>query len=355
MRALIFILLSICLFNSCEAACQRGGDMTANKNISVSSVSLPANIVVESRNYSPGEVVWSQGPITGSNSNLTITGCSNGYHVGFLYTGGGEKTASVDANGIVPTNIAGLGLRIYAQNQGGNYDGKHPIDNAFVSGDGSDKDHTLKNSAYFVELVATGGKITGGQLTFASPIAQVEFSEDGSESGRGDIASQLNLSSTNVAVKAMGCTADVSELNFDFGKVDINEFESKTTVGGAPDQTINLACEPGTNISFYIQGPLAQGNNPNHSILGIMQGGLTVASGVGIQIDLKAGSYDSAGKGIPLNSFLQLFTSTRDGDTITGGAAANEALTFSAKVAKVEDDVTVGKVNTFATMSLSYN
>jgi type 1 fimbria pilin len=355
MRALIFILLSVFLFNTCEAACQRGGDITANKDISISSVSLPANVVVESRNYSPGEVIWSQGPITGSNSNLTITGCSSGYHVGFLYTGGGEKTASVDANGIVPTNIAGLGLRIYAQNQGGNYDGKHPIDNAFVSGDGSDSDHTLKNSAYFVELVATGGKIAGGQLTFASPIAQVEFREEGSESGRGDIASQLNLSSTNVAVKAMGCTADVSELNFDFGTVDINELDSNATVGGAPDQTLNLECEPGTDVAFYLMAGAVPQNNPNRSIMAGNQGAEGAAQNVGAQLDLKAGSFDSAGKGITVTNLTKVFTSTRDGDNITGGAAATEALTFSAKLVKYDEPVTAGYLRVAATLTFMYN
>ncbi|MCS3601617.1 type 1 fimbria pilin [Buttiauxella sp. BIGb0471] len=354
--AALFILAVFIIPHESFAACKRGGGIFADKSISTTTISLPKDLVIESRDYNAGEVLYTSGVKDGSNDDLTITGCSSRYMVGFFYNHSPQVEATA-YQGVMPTNIQGLGVQVMAYNQAGPYDGEMIIDNSWHDGDGSRGDHTLRSSSYMISLVATGGPISSGTLTFGSPVAQVDFRESASHSDDGDVASNLSLSNANVVVKAMGCSADVSAISFPFGKINLDQFNGQTKVGSVPTQDVNLSCEPGTNVSLSVTAVESKEDEANHTVIALTGAGNEgVASGVGVQLGLKTSGYDSGSNGLALNTSIPLITSNRDGGTvISGGASGQEKLTFSAIYYKTAAVVKPGTANATATLTLTYN
>ncbi|MEP8889432.1 type 1 fimbrial protein [Enterobacter roggenkampii] len=355
-RVIISILFTLFFCPSVHAACVRGGNLFADKSISTSTITLPANLTVENRDYAAGEVIYTSNWKAGSNDSLTISGCGRDYTVGYFYLSDPQSSTPAGTT-TMPTNITGLGVRVSAMNQAGPNDAPTPINNDWHSGSGTREDHTLNNSQYQVELVATGGPISSGSLTFGSPLAQVEFRESPSHGADGDIASQVQLTNSQVAIKSMGCSADKSAIDFKFGSHSLAEFDSNTTVGGAPDQTVTINCEPGTNVSLTIVATEAAGDNPGHTVIGLTnEGSQDVAKGVGIRLGLKTRTYDSQNAGVPLNAPIALFYSSRNGNEyVSGGTSAQEQLTFSAVYYKTATTVTAGMTNATAVLTLTYN
>ncbi len=352
---LILFILFILFSQQSLAACARGGGIFADKSISTSTIALPANLIVESRNYTAGETLYDSGWKSGSNSDLTISGCGRNYVVGFFYLNNPQVDSPAGTQ-VMPTNITGLGVRVTAQNQAGPYDSAMPIENNWYTGDRG-SDHELHNSQYKVELVTLGGPISSGHLTFGSPLAQVEFRESSSHSANGDVASNIALTNTNVAIKAMGCNADVSSINFAFGSIKMAEFDSTTKIAAPDTQTVTLSCESGTNVSLSLNATPAAGNNGNNTVIALTgEGNTDVANGLGVQLGLQSSGYNSGNNGLPLNQNIPLFTSSRNGSTYTsGGTSAQEQLIFSASYFKTGSLVTAGSANASASITLTYN
>lgn len=352
---LFFFILFILFSQPSFANCARGGGIFADKSISTSTIALPANVVVESRSYSAGDPLYDSGWKSGSNSDLTISGCGRNYVVGFFYLNG-PQVDNPGGTQVMPTNIPGLGVRVTAQNQAGPYDGAMPIDNNWHDGDRG-SDHELRNSQYKVELVALGGPISSGQLSFGSPLAQVEFRESSSQTASGDVASNVALTNTNVTIKAMGCNADVSSINFAFGSIKMAEFDSTTKIAAPDTQTVTLSCESGTNVSLSLNGTPAAGNNANNTVIALTgEGNADVASGIGVQLGLQSSGYNSGSNGLPLNQSVTLFSSSRNGSTYSsGGTGSQEQLIFSASYFKTGAVVTAGSANSSASITLTYN
>lgn len=352
---LILFILFILFSQQSLAACARGGGIFADKSISTSTIALPANLIVESRNYTAGETLYDSGWKSGSNSDLTISGCGRNYVVGFFYLNNPQVDSPAGTQ-VMPTNITGLGVRVTAQNQAGPYDSAMPIENNWYTGDRG-SDHELHNSQYKVELVTLGGPISSGHLTFGSPLAQVEFRESSSHSANGDVASNVALTNTNVAIKAMGCNADVSSINFAFGSIKMAEFDSTTKIAAPDTQTVILSCESGTNVSLSLNATPAAGNNGNNTVIALTgEGNADVANGLGVQLGLQSSGYNSGNNGLPLNQNITLFTSSRNGSTYTsGGTSAQEQLIFSASYFKTGSLVTAGSANASASLTLTYN
>ncbi|ELY4600274.1 fimbrial protein [Cronobacter malonaticus] len=358
---LFFSLLSTTTHAACE---RRRGD-----DISVSSVHLPEHILVESGTYAQNTVLYDSGYISGSDDQVEIRNCNQGYYVGFLYLNAPQTGASLGEH-IYPTNLEGIGVRVFTLNQAGPYDDETTIDNDWRRGDGSlfGSNHTLHGSAYRLQLVATGGKIGSGTLVLPSPLARVDFRERESQSSNGDIASQLNVSSTSVDVKAMGCTADTASLNFVMGNIDAAAFDNSVQVGEA-QQTVTLSCEPGTNVTLEVQAPSASGPKAENSVIALSDHGAPdVATGVGVQLNLKlaSGGYDSGKTGLPIGTPVPLLTSQRGYDGAQGysyftdpahpgGAGASETLIFTVNYYKTGIQVTPGKANAAGMLTLSYN
>lgn len=353
---IIFLLAASFVIHNSEAACKRGGGLFADKSLSTTTISLPSNLIVESRNYEAGEEIYTSGMKNGSNDDLTIEGCGNDYVVGYFYNYSPQVESSAGTE-IMPTNIQGIGVVVKAANQAGPNDATMAVDNTWHNGSGSRGDHTLRDSQYMITLVATGGPISSGTLTFGSPIAQVDFRESSSHGADGDVASNLVLSNTDVVIKAMGCTADVSAISFPFGTLNLDEFSGQTKVGSAPSKDVNLSCEPGTNVSLSVSAAQSTDAGANNTVIALTGAGTEgVATGVGVQLGLKTSGYDSGENGLALNTDIPLITSTRSDNHVTsGGAAGAEKLTFSAVYYKTAAAVTPGKANATATLTLTYN
>ncbi|MCE0798788.1 type 1 fimbrial protein [Buttiauxella sp. A2-C1_F] len=354
--AVIFLMCGTFVSHNCYATCTRNGGLFADNSISRSMVSLPEEIVIESRQYVSGEVLYTSGVHEGNNPQLTIANCGSGYKVGFFYNNSPQVEGATYSD-VMPTNIEGIGVQVLVYNQAGPYDGQMTVDNSWRDGSGSRGDHTLRGSSYMIWLVATGAPISAGTLTFGSPVAQVEFRESASRSAAGVVASDLALSNADVIIKAVGCSADVSAISFPFGKVDLGQFDGQTKVGSVPTQDVNLSCEPGTNVSLSVTAAESKEDDVNHTVIALTGAGDEgVASGVGVQLGLKTSQYNSGSNGLQLNTPISLITSTRSSGKVTaGGATAQEKLTFSAVYYKTAAVVKPGKANATATLTLTYN
>ena len=131
----LFILSVFAIPHASVAACKRGGGIFADKSISTTTISLPQNIIVESRNYDAGEVIYTSGVKDGSNDSLTISGCGRDYMVGFFYNNAPQVEGAAFQD-VMPTNITGIGVQVFVYNQAGPYDGQMIIDNSWRNGDG---------------------------------------------------------------------------------------------------------------------------------------------------------------------------------------------------------------------------
>lgn len=314
------------------------------------------SIIISNSDYTAGTVVYTSTWALGSNEQLTIQGCGKTYVVGFFYLTSPQVNSAAGTQ-IMPTNITGLGVRVKAMNQAGPNDGATVVDNGWHSGSGTRDDHTLRNSQYMVELVATGGPIAAGNLQLSGTVAQVEFRESASHGAAGDIATNLVLTNTTVEMKALGCNADTSQISFNFNNLNASEFDAKSKAGSAPDQTVNLTCDTGTNVSLSVTAVEAAGDSANHTVMALTgAGNADVASGIGVQLGLKMRTYDSGSDGLPLNKDIALITSTRSGSQpVIGGAQAVEQLVFNAVYYKTASTVTAGTANASATLTLTYN
>ncbi|WP_368542615.1 type 1 fimbrial protein [Enterobacter soli] len=362
LTAAILFMLSF----SSRADCNRD----RNDSVSVSTISLPDHILINSGSYAKGTVLYDSGFVAGSDNSVTIKDCYQTYYVGFIYLSA-PQTGSTLGDNIYPTSLEGVGVRVYALNQAGPYDGARAIDNSWQVGDGGIlySSHTLNNSSYKLQLVATGGAISSGALTLPSPLARVDFRENKTMTSSGDIASSLSVSSSQVNVRAMGCIADRASLNFDMSDINVARFDAASRVGGVT-QSLNLACEPGTNVALTVQAPpVADGDNQNNTLIALSQDGASgAADGVGVQLNLRlaSGSYDSGQNGLPLNAPLAILSSQRvvngsEGYTAfsdagnPGGAQASETLTFTADYYKNKATVTPGRANAAGTLTFIYN
>ncbi|MBC1185319.1 type 1 fimbrial protein [Kluyvera sichuanensis] len=367
MSALHWLLAVLFLASfSSSANCRRD----SNDSVSISTIALPDNIVINSRGYAIGTILYDSGFVSGSDNRVTIERCVQNYYVGFLYLSAPQTGSTLGGN-VYPTNLDGIGVRVYTLNQAGPFDDARAVDNAWLVGDGAllTSSHTLNNSSYRLQLVATKLNIASGTLTLPSPLARVDFRESKSMSGDGDIASELVVSASQVAINAMGCTADVASLNFAMGDINMTQFDSNRRVGGVT-QTMNLACEPGTEVTMTVQAAqLTEGGNADNTLIALSQdGSSSVASGIGVQLNLRltSGKYDSKEEGLPLNTAIPLLTSsrvtnveqgyTRFADASNpGGAAESELLTFTADYIKMQDAVTPGQANAVGVLSFIYN
>ncbi|WP_221931546.1 type 1 fimbrial protein [Limnobaculum zhutongyuii] len=320
-KYLFLVLVFFSSITEVHAICERAW-LT---DIATSNLTLPKNIVVESRNYNGGEVIYSSGWPGSRPSSAQINNCGDNYVVGFYYMNPPQANGTPVGDMIFPTGLTGLGVRIYTMNQAGPYDYIRAIDNSFQPGDGR-AGHKLNNPSYHLELVATGGPISSGILSFGSPIARVDFRESpGSTLGESSVGSQLTVSTSVITVKAMGCNVTGSPVNLPMGNIKLSDFDSNTKVGSA-SAALTLNCEPGTNVSLSVAAPqVTSGDTANNTVIALTNAGSPgVASNVGVQLGLQSSVYNTNSNGLPLNTPIALATSkrTRDGDgtdSVTGG------------------------------------
>ncbi|AWH87595.1 type 1 fimbrial protein [Limnobaculum parvum] len=328
-------------------------------NAAIINLTLPSKIVVDSRNYSGGEVIYTSSWPGANPSSVQINDCGNNYVVGFFYSNSTQSAATPTGDMVFPTGLTGLGVKVSTMNQAGPYDSVRAIDNTYQPGDGK-ASHKLNNPSYNLELIATGGPISSGTLSFGSPIAQVDFRESPGSS-KGDVASQFTVSTSDITVKAMGCNVTGSPVNLPLGNIQLSDFDSNIKVGTASaDLTLN--CEPGTNISLSVTAPqVTAGDTANNTVIALTNAGSPgIASNVGVQLGLQSSLYNTYDNGLPLNTPIALATSTRTSDnngtiTVTGGAPATIPMMITATYYKTASPVGPGQANATGTLNFTYN
>ncbi|MBK5072587.1 type 1 fimbrial protein [Budviciaceae bacterium CWB-B4] len=355
-----YLFLVLVLFSSItevHAVCERAW-LT---DIATSNLTLPKNIVVESRNYNGGEVIYSSGWPGSRPSSAQINGCGSNYVVGFYYMNPPQSNGTPVGDMVFPTGLTGLGVKISTMNQAGPYDYVRAIDNSFQPGDGKPK-HKLDNPSYNFQLIATGGPISSGTLSFGSPVARVDFRDSpGKTLGENAVGSQLTVSTSVITVKAMGCNVTGSPVNLPMGNIKLSDFDSNTKVGSA-SAALTLDCEPGTNVSLSVAAPqVTSGDTANNTVIALTNAGSPdVASNVGVQLGLQSSVYNTNNNGLPLNTPIALATSKRtsDGDgtiSVTGGAPASIPMTITATYYKTASPVGPGLANATGTLNFTYN
>ncbi|MBB3324080.1 type 1 fimbrial protein [Atlantibacter sp. RC6] len=361
----LLLLFSCGLTMSAWAACHRD----VNDPVSVSTITLPEQLLVNSSPYAPGEILYDSGFLAGSESEVAILDCNPIYYIGFFYQSAPQTGQDV-GNYVYPTTVPGIGVRVITHNQTGPYDYLRAINNEWVKGQGSleESDHTMRGSAYRLQLITTGGNIASGELTLPSPLARVEFREHRVNSSQGDVVSQLNVTSTSIDVRALGCAADVASLNFTMGDIQVSAFDA-TGKAGEVQQQVNLSCEPGTNATLsVIAATPAEGDTANNTGIALSNAGSAgVAKGVGVQLNLRGADYDSGENGIPINTPLQLCASHRTVDSEKGyrhfsgdihnpdGCQRYVTLNFKANYYRTLPTITPGRANAAGTLNLTYN
>ncbi|MBK5142702.1 type 1 fimbrial protein [Budviciaceae bacterium BWR-B9] len=356
MKKYLWLVLILCsVVSEVHADCRRA----AGNNVSVSNLTLPSKIVVTSQNYVGGEVIYASSWPGSQPSSVQITGCGKNYVVGFFYLNAPQASGTPMGDMVFPTGVTGLGVKVSTMNQAGPYDAVRAIDNTYQPGDGKST-HNLNHSSYNLQLIATGGPISSGTLSFGSPIARVDFRESAGSSS-GDVASQFTVSTSAITVKAMGCNVTGSPVNLPLGNIQLSDFDSNTKVGTASaDLTLN--CEPGTNVSLSVAAPpVTSGDTANNTVIALTNAGSPgVASNVGVQLGFQSSLYNTYDNGLPLNTPITLATSTRTTDkngtvTVSGGAPGSIPIMVTATYYKTASPVGPGQANATGTLNFTYN
>lgn len=354
---LIFILFPICTRAQCEIP-----------YIDYIYAQFPTQVLVNSGNYSTGTVLYDTGKLPGSKVYL-----QNCYYNAYIYFRWDPNYAgTLTSDHIYSTNVAGIGLRVKVW-LNSEADGRFVGDSSthYI---GDSQFQIVKggtflapwttgyyNPQYQLQLVATGGVIpSNSPLTFSGNIAELYVNDDAGSSEI--VTSRLSVSaSTNIVLTPMGCSANSTGLNFAMGTISSTEFTTSDGVGSA-QQTLNLSCEPGTNVTMKVTATPAGGDNPDNTIIALTPGSDT-ASGVGVKLSLN-------GAVLPLNTDIALFTSRRT--TITNsdadasysmftdsanpqGAEGTQDLLFTTQYYKTASKVTGGEANASGTLTFTYN
>ena len=338
---------------------------------SVSMTNLPEKILVNAGSYSAGTILYDSGKIT--HAQTVLLNCEGETYAIFKWESNNAGTLIGD--NIYTTSVQGIGIRVKVWlNITGEYGGDsndfssdyqvHYIGDANYylgkpTGFADSFATTNYSPAYQLQLVATGGPIASNStLTFGDPISRVSVQDNVNTTS----ISPLHISgTTSIQLTPMGCIASSSGLNFAMGTVSASAFNSATKVGSA-QQTVTLACEPGTNVSMRVTATAASGDNPNNTVMALTADS-NAATGVGVQLNLR-------GEVLPLNTDISLYSSSRT--TVTnsdadagysiftnpdspGGAAALQTLSFAANYYKTGATVTAGSANAAGVITFTYN
>ncbi len=332
-------------------------------------VQLPPKVLVKSGSYSAGTVLYDSGKLSGSRASLSS--CYYNAYISFPW-GDAYNDHALTSDHIYETGVAGIGFRIKAwinTEADGRFIGDsstHYIGDSrvqIVNGGGIFNQWTsgYYTPQYQLQLVATGGAIPNNRpLTFSGNIAELYVDDDASSSAI--VISQFNLSATMaIELTPMGCSVDATSLNFAMGTVESNTFNGSSTAGSAA-QTLNLTCEPGTDVTMRVSATAAEGDNPDGSVIALTPGS-TTATGVGVQLALN-------GTVLPLNTDISLFKSQRTKVTNTSadasysvftnpadpqGADGTQDLVFTSQYYKTGSTITGGEANASGTLTFTYN
>lgn len=288
------------------------------------NVTIP-NIVIQ-RNTSVGTVIYSQ-PITFMNQQFAAN-CDPDF--AYIYANFNNGW-SPDNNGVAPTNLSGIGVRIKVSPA-------DPSAGYFLAAGNKKiwKDFPVDNSrgigwwgeGLTFELVKTGptSKGTLGTGTY----------------GNISLNNQYQVALVNVvnggAITTSGCTVNTKSLTVPLGSVKRSEFSGVGSTTKTSIFNIFLDCGESTNINMTLNATADSSNAPG--VIAIdPSAGTTTAKGVGIQLLL----YD---KPVFIGSPFVIGRTVLDGDT---------RIDMGARYYQTKSTITAGQANATATFTLTYN
>jgi len=239
-----------------------------------------------------------------------------------------------NADGIAPTNLGGIGVRIIYRP---GFSFQHPyralgdsyVDRGWLS---TDFDFEVNSTEFRFEIIKTGpvqaGFLAGG--SYAGLLAQDKAVQGGYW------ATLINVNS-DAYFRTPACTVNTGNIVVSMGNVNRSSFSGIGSTSGDKVFNIVLTCESIANISVAFNA-----NADNSAAPGVIainsSSGVATAKGVGIRLLLR-------GKPIPLGTPV----------AIENPASTPSAYSFTAQYYQTSNTVTAGQADSTATFTLTYN
>ncbi|EOV8484957.1 fimbrial protein [Klebsiella aerogenes] len=342
--SLTVIIISL-LFNLSLAACSFNSGATYNI-----TMSLPSTLTKPTNSYI-GTVLWSSGWVK-TGGGVSSVSCNNSgeWTMGDLESVITSKGKSIGFNDVFNTTVPGVGIRIYyckdstcgAPPSGaymgkaitGTVESKTPFESYIGPGP-----FPNINSQYYVELIATSGKIGSGVINLSNQVASSYY---------GALKTSRLLLSGTSSIKGSSCTvnSDSKSISVRLPPAERKNFTQDSNVvynlNKAQTFNINLTCEKDLIISYRIDATPAAPNVISNA------SGDGMAQGVGLQLfkgDHSSTTIQSLGAWENLSA-----TST----TMNSEAVSIPFTVRYYRTAASPDDITSGRVSAIATFSLLY-
>ncbi|MBB4512910.1 fimbrial protein [Paraburkholderia fungorum] len=269
-RARYIVAMATCLLGigtslSASAACSFQGSSYASANIAMGSITVPANVAVGTvlaTKTAPYDTLIAH---QAANCDISRTQTSS-----IVMSGSGNA-------GIYPTNIPGIGVRVYVWSSTTYYNTPTTATLAPVSWS-----YTLPSAGAYgtgylqmrIDLVATGpiNVSSGNALSYSA--ASWFTMTDG--------INQLSLSgiAVNGTVTVRSCSVTTSSVDVTLPKVFAKDLSTTGATSGATPMKIGLSCSQGTNVKVTLTDASDVSNRS--TTLGLAPG--SSATGVGMQI-----------------------------------------------------------------------
>lgn len=281
-------MLMLVAAHGARAACTQTnvGDGKSYYTGSVSGVTPPQ---FNPNNYAVGQVIYrgagtvqinNASPANGGKPTFICNPKAVPYGVGIIPNNDpNTTTVGVATNGIYPTSIPGIGLRMSGAFSPGVYF-PTAVDAAY-SGTLS----WLQNFTITVEIVKTANTVGSGTLTGA-------FAAYSPSPTSGPIEVLFAWDGGGVPIQPVvpACTVQTSDIRVPMGAVAASVFTGPGSVGPTKDFSIDLNCaggDPGTSVGAYVT--LSDAANTGNLSTTLPLDATSSAQGVGIQI-LRNGS-----------------------------------------------------------------
>ncbi|MFM0730240.1 hypothetical protein PQQ52_07035 [Paraburkholderia sediminicola] len=234
---IVACVLGACTIGSANAACSFSGGSFGTASINLGGVTVPANVapgtVIATRQGTYDSIVGHQGFMCGSNVASTMS---------FAMSGVG--TAS-----IYPTNISGIGIRVYIWSSGIYYTTPTtptltPNSWTFTVPGGSGANYGTGSLQVKVELVATGPIGDSGSLVYNVGPWLTVATEDGTST----------LPAANLAVTAtmasQSCSVTTSSVAVKLPPAYVGKLNSGST--GATPFNLGVTCPKGAKVNVTL-------------------------------------------------------------------------------------------------------
>lgn len=327
---LVACMLGMCMTVSSHAACSFLDGSLTTGNINMGSIAVPANVqvgtVIATKKGSYDSLVAHQGITCGDNVASTMS---------FSMSGSGTSS-------IYPTNIPGIGIRIYVWSSGAYY--SMPTSPTLTP-----------NSWGFQWLTAGGSYGTGSMQLQVDLVATAQIGLSGTNALSYNVSPWLTarandgsgqMTVSNLAVTATvttrTCSVTTTSVDVPLPQAYAGKLSTTGSTAGATPFNLGINCSQGTNVMVTLTDASDVSNRSN--TLGLAPG--SSAAGVGLQI-LKGSTPISYGP----DSAAAGNTNQWSAGTAAGGPMT---IPLTAQYVRTPGTLTPGTVKGTATFTMSY-